>query len=174
MPRRTPALPFLALVVCVGTFAHAHHRQTPAVVALTQAGENDLPRVGSLSGNVVLSLAADNGRRIVKYKHPYADPPDVVFDGGGDNENPVVSIDGARVAFDSDGDFVGNHDPGRQVYLVKGDRIEQVARDPSGTSRNAALNSSASRIAFESTGDLAGENPSGALQIYFRASGLLV
>jgi len=156
----------LALVLLAPSLALAHHKQTPAVVRYTTAGNATLPRLADFSD--AYSFAVPQGSSHAIYRFPYNLTKTVLLSAAGDPAHPQAGLSARQVVFDSDGDPLGSGDPGRQVYLVKGTTILQLTHDSTGTSVNPAINGNGSLIAFESRGDLAGQNSVGAQQVYVR------
>lgn len=150
--------------------AAAHHRQTPAVLALTTSGDTPLPRVPA-AGKKSLTLAVQSGPHkqvvgISVFKTP--DQPTVV-QATGDNANPAISFTGTSFTWDTTSDPLSLGLPGRQVVLSLNGGLLPVSNDPTGTSQNASLDTVGLRVAFESEGDLAGTgNPPGKRQVFLR------
>jgi Tol biopolymer transport system component len=83
---------------------------------------------------------------------------------------PVVSTDGAVVAFDSDADLTGgNADLSREVFAVgiDGTGLVQLTDGPVGTeSRAPAIDATGTWVVFESNADLDGSNADGTFEIF--------
>jgi hypothetical protein len=136
--------------------AAAHHRQTPAILALTTSGDTPLPRVPA-AGKKSLTLAVKSGADtqvvgISVFKTP--DQPTVV-EASGNNANPAISYTGMSFAWDTTSDPLNLGLPGHQVVLNLNGALLPVSNDPTGTSQNPSLDTVGLRVAFESEGDLA-------------------
>jgi Tol biopolymer transport system component len=147
--------------------AHAHHRQTPPVVRLSQTGDNHLPRLAALSGTLALASVQAGGHEIIRFYVGKLLTTRV--SAAGDCQHPTVSGNGRSIAWDTNGDPLHSGDPGRQVYVESRGVIFQAAHDPTGTSANPALNHIGRVVAFESQGDLATTGNMGARQIFERS-----
>ena len=104
----------LLLVVALFEFvtpaAHAHHRQTPPVVALTTTGDAALPRLAPPSRKAA-AVVVDNSITVV---NPFVNPTLPVFQfQAGTNANPSISSNGRTIAWDSDADPIGTGAPSR-------------------------------------------------------------
>ena len=87
----------------------------------------------------------------------------------GDSLNPSISVDGMRVAFQSDADINGVNDgDNREVYLydIPTGIITQVTDSTTGDSMVPVLNSNGTLIAFVSGADLTGMNADGSDEIF--------
>lgn len=162
------------IVSClVGTSvsAHAVHRQTPPVVALTTAGDVALPRVPAGLKTIALAVPAGTGHKIVTVS-PWANPRDpatqTLVAASGDHANPAVSFSGRVVAFDTTADLTGGGPSGRQIVARTRKSLVVLSNDPSGTSANPAVDASGKQVVFESEGDLAGTGTPGVRQVYLR------
>ena len=144
----------------------AHHRQTPPVVALSVAGDDELPRGVVTGGTIALSRTRDSGHEIVRFQAGRLTT--VPVSAVGDCRNATVSGSGGTVAWDTDGDPLGSGDPGRQIVMQSGSSFIQATHDPTGTSIRPTLNRTGRVLAFESTGDLADTGNAGASQIFVR------
>ena len=158
------------LALAIASPAAAHHRQTPPLVALTSSGNTPLPRVAATGPRTIaLSIDAGGGKKIVSIS-PWRDRShpavQTLIAAAGDNADPVVSISGRSLAFDSGSDPLQTGLPGRQVIGALGPMLRQISDDPTGTSSNPAIDPSGTVVAFESTGDLAGTGNPGARQIF--------
>jgi Tol biopolymer transport system component len=147
--------------------ALAHHRQTPAVLALTTDGDTALPRLPAPGRTtVVLALPGGPDTAITALK-PYKTPLQVTSIAlTGDNQNPAVSFTGTVVAYDSTADPAGTGNPGRQIVIARSGVSLAGPTDPTGTSANPTVDVSGQRVAFESTGDLANTGNVGHLQVF--------
>jgi len=145
--------------------ALAYHRQTPPIVAITNAGDTPLPRVAAGGRRLVIAMNV-SGNQIFRQdrKHNLMEEITTV----GDNANPTVSASANTIAWDSDCSQLGCPEPGRQIFLWSKGTSVQVTHDPTGTSVNPALSGKGTRLAFESSGDLAGANPTGTRQVFQR------
>jgi hypothetical protein len=144
----------------------AHHRQTPPVVALSVAGDDELPRGVVTGGTIALSRTRDDSHEIVRFQAGRL--ATVPVNAVGDCRNATVSGSGGTVAWDTDGDPLGSGDPGRQIVMQRGSTFLQATHDPTGTSIRPTLNRTGRVLAFESTGDLADTGNVGASQIFVR------
>jgi Tol biopolymer transport system component len=155
----------LALVVCP---AHAHHRQTPAIVAMSTSGDATLPRLAPPSRKAI-SFTVDGAVSVVQpFRKPIAP---AFFFGEGTNANPTISSNGRTVAFDSDADPLNTGAPGRQIVEQNKFTLINPSVDPTGTSENPAVDIAGLGVAFESTGDLAGTGNAGARQVFYTKPG---
>jgi hypothetical protein len=155
-----------ALVVFALTpSAHAHHRQTPPIVAITTAGDASLPRLAPASRKAA-AVVVDATVAVV---NPFRTPTVPAFSfTSGTNANPSISSNGRIVAWDSDADPLGTGAPGRQIVEQNRFVLEQPVNDPTGTSANPALDLTGFTVAFESTADLASTGNAGARQVFLR------
>jgi Tol biopolymer transport system component len=143
----------LCLVLLAAAPAAAFHRQTEPIVQLTFSGDTSLPRLRA--GGNRLAVAVDlNGSQIFRLTTDRKALSPLTTQG--DNRNPSISSGGFIVAWDADCASVGCADPGRQIFMQVGNRVNQVTHDPTGTSVNPALSGRGRDMAFESNGDLAG------------------
>jgi hypothetical protein len=153
------------LVLALATAAHAHHRQTAPVVAITTSGDASLPRLAPPSRKAA-AVVVDTTIAVV---NPFRLPTVPAFSfASGTNANPSISSNGRILAWDTDADPLGSGAPGRQVVEQNRVLLQQVAVDPSGTSANPALDLAGIAVAFESTADLAGTGNAGARQVFLR------
>lgn len=146
--------------------AHAHHRQTPPIVAITVPGaEGALPRLAPPSRKA----AAVNVDDTIAVVSPFREPTTPTFTfAAGTNANPTISSNGRTVAWDTNADPLASGAPGRQVIRSVRFALTQPVVDPSGTSANPALDLLGLYVAFESTADLAGTGNAGARQVFLR------
>ena len=144
----------------------AHHRQTPPVVALSVAGDDELPHGVVTGGTIALSRMRGSGHEIVRFQAGRLTT--IPVNAVGDCRNATVSGSGGTVAWDTDGDPLGTGDPGRQIVMQSGSTFIQATHDPTGTSIRPTLNRTGRILAFESRGDLAGTGNAGASQIFVR------
>lgn len=161
--RRLPLLVVVALVAV--SPALAHHRQTPPIVAITQSGDAQLPRLAPASRKAA-AVVVDATIAVVS---PFRTPTVPAFTfSAGTNANPTITSNGRTVAWDSNADplGLGAAAPGRQIVVKSPFGLDEPVHDPSGTSENPALDLVGITRAFESTGNLAGANASGARQVY--------
>ena len=155
----------LAFVVCP---AHAHHRQTPPIVAMSTSGDATLPRLAPPSRKAI-SFTVDGDVSVVQpFRKPIAP---AFFFADGSNANPTISSNGKTVAFDSDADPLNTGAPGRQIVEQSKFTLISPAVDPTGTSANPAVDIAGLGVAFESTGDLAGTGNAGARQVFYTKPG---
>jgi Tol biopolymer transport system component len=167
-----PAIWLLLASLLAAAPAAAHHRQTPAILALTTSGDTPLPRVAA-AGKKSLTLAVKSGADtqvvgISVFKTP--DQPTVV-EASGNNANPAISYTGMSFAWDTTSDPLNLGLPGHQVVLNLNGALLPVSNDPTGTSQNPSLDTVGLRVAFESEGDLANTgNPAGKRQVFLRNS----
>lgn len=161
--RRTLAL---FAVAVLSTSAMAHHRQTPPIVQFTNGGDNSWPRAAAMSDRLVAALGSPGAKQIFIRQRDRQ--TFVALTHSGDNDNPVTALTSNFIAWDSNGDLLGNGSVGRQVYLLDNDELIQAAIDPTGTSRKPSINGIGSRVAFESAGDLAGTVHGGISQVFVR------
>jgi hypothetical protein len=165
-----------ALAVALASSASAHHRQTPPVTMLTDAGDTPLPRVPAPgTKTIVLAVSAGPGRKIVSispWKNRREPALQTLIAPLGAHANPAVSLGGRFSAFDTASDPLDQGLPGRQVIGAFLSALFPVSSDPSGTSENPSVDTTGRNIAFESTGDLAGTGTPGTRQVFLRdASG---
>jgi hypothetical protein len=163
--RRTVALLVLVLIALP---AAAHHRQTAAIVQFTFDGDNRWPRTAANGDRLVVALGAPGAKQV--YVRQRDRVTFLAITSTGDNDNPTAALKKNIVAWDSDGDLLGNGSVGRQVYLLSGNLLLQAALDPTGTSRNPSLNGLGTRLAFEAAGDLVGPPHGGISQIFVRSA----
>jgi Tol biopolymer transport system component len=150
--KKTRLLLFVWLVVAAAP-ALAHHRQTPAVVLNPLPGsDNFWPRLPALGERLAVALDTPSGRQIFQRQRDRRTFLQITTSGN--NDNPSVSARRDALAWDSDGDFLGNHDPGRQIYVLAGNMITQATHDPSGTATNPSFNGAGTRLAFQSQGQI--------------------
>lgn len=167
-----PTVWLLLATLCAAAPAAAHHRQTPAILALTTSGDTPLPRVPA-QGKKSLTLAVQNGpnRQILGYSVFKTPDTPTIVSATGDNANPSISFTGTSFAWDTTADPLNLGLPGRQVVLSLNGGLLQVSNDPTGTSQNPSLDTVGLRVAFESEGDLASMgNPAGKRQVFLRNS----
>lgn len=145
--------------------ATAHHRQTPPIVQLTLGADHSLPRLPAFGGVIGVVKPSGGARQISTFRL-YPNRIEELVADEGDNGNPALSLNGAVVVWDSDGNPLDTGFAGRQVFLDLSGVRTQVSHDPTGTSRNPAVSGTGSVIAFESSGDLAGVANDGVPQIY--------
>jgi Tol biopolymer transport system component len=163
-----PALVSALLLALVVSPAHAHHRQTPPIVAMSTSGDATLPRLAPPSRKAI-SFTVDGAVSVVlPFRKPIAT---AFFFGDGTNANPTISSNGRTVAFDSDADPLNTGAPGRQIVEQKKFTLLNPSVDPTGTSENPAVDIAGRGVAFESTGDLAGTGNAGARQIFYTVPG---
>lgn len=163
-----PALVSALLLALVVSPAHAHHRQTPPIVAMSTSGNATLPRLAPPSRKAI-AFTVDGAVSVVKpFRKPIAP---AFFFGDGANGNPTISSNGRTVAFDSDADPLNTGAPGRQIVEQSKFALVSPAVDPTGTSENPAVDIAGLGVAFESTGDLAGTGNAGARQIFYTMPG---
>jgi Tol biopolymer transport system component len=159
--RRLPLA--VALLAFVLPAARAHHRQTPAVTAITTAGDATLPRLPPPSRK---AIAATVDGTVTVY-HPFADATSPAWTfAAGTNANPSISSNGRTIAWDTDADPLASGEPGRQVVVDRQRTLLQPRVDPTGTSANPALDLVGTWVAFESTADFAGTGNAGARQVF--------
>lgn len=159
-------LAFAVVLLAVASDARAHHRQTPAVVAITTAGDASLPRLAPPSRKAA-AVVVDTAVAVV---NPFIAPTTPIFQfQTGTNANPSISSNGRTVAWDSDADPLGSGAPGRQLLQQSPFAVSQLTNDTTGTSTNPALDLVGVFVAFESTGDLAGTGNPGARQVFLRS-----
>jgi hypothetical protein len=148
--------------------ARAHHRQTPPIVAITNAGDASLPRLAPASRKAA-AVVVDATIAVV---NPFRTPSTPAFTfTSGTNANPSISSNGRTVAWDSDADPLALGGPGRQIVEQTHFGLLEPTVDPTGTSANPALDLIGISVAFESTADLAGAGNAGARQIFFQQAG---
>jgi Tol biopolymer transport system component len=82
--------------------------------------------------------------------------------------SPVLSPSGARVAFTSNGDFVGtNADGHSEIFRRRNNGTIAQLTDSPGTALFAqALDTDGIRTTFSTTADLVGDNPDGSQEVY--------
>ena len=158
----------LLVVLALVSVAHAHHRQTPPIVAITTSGDASLPRLPPPSRKAAAVVVDTTVAVVTPFRTPTV--PAFTFASGA-NANPSISSNGRIVAWDTDDDPLGSGAPGRQVVEQNLVVLQQVAVDPSGTSANPALDLAGIAVAFESTADLAGTGNGGARQVFLRQLG---
>jgi hypothetical protein len=153
---RVPAKVLLALgvlaLVAVAPVG-AHHRQTPAALQITYAGDNEWPRLAALGDRLVFARRVPpQGRQIFQRQRDRRSYLQITY--AGDNANPTAALGRDVIAWDSDADFLFSGDPGRQVFVRRNGLLAQVTHDPTGTSTNPSLNGPGTRVAYESQGQI--------------------
>jgi hypothetical protein len=143
--------------------AHAFHRSSPPVIAVTSSGDTDLPRVPS-QGRRSLVLVQTQG---IAAFLPFSTggQATMLANSGGD---PAVSLNGRTIAWEADDDPLERGLPGWQIVLSQDGNLSPGVTDPSGTSANPSLDKRAGTLVFESAGDLTGTGGSGVTRVYAR------
>ena len=158
----------VAVLALVVPAARAHHRQTPAIVPITTAGDASLPRLPPPSRSAAAVVVDETVAVVNPFRTPTV--PAFTFTQG-TNDNPSISSNGRTVAWDSDADPLDTGAPGRQIVEQSRFAMLTPAVDPTGTSANPALDLFGIGVAFESTGDLAATGNVAARQIFYRVTG---
>ena len=121
----------------------------------------DGTRIAFLSNRDLTGGNPDGNVEIVLYDTTTNSFTQVTNTTGGSNRSPVISSDGTRIAFDSDGDFTGgNADGDFEIFLydTTTNSFTQITNTIGGANITPSINSDGTRIAFTSNRNLTGGN----------------
>jgi Tol biopolymer transport system component len=151
----------LVTTLLLGSVASAFHKQAPAVLQLTIAGDTDLPRVPAQGRrSMALTRIVGPDTQMVTLLPFKTGSHATILAPTGTNTAPSASFSGRAFAWETDADPLQSGAPGTQVVVdLKGDLLHPVV-DPTGTSANPALDKSGRVFVFDSEGDLAGTGSS--------------
>jgi hypothetical protein len=140
----------------------AFHRSTPAVTALTLAGNADLPPIPS-QGRRLMALEQVG---IVFTLLPFSTGAAITVEAAG--RNPAVSYGGRALLWETNSDPLQSGLPGWQIIADQYGLLTMPAPDPSGTSHNVSADKRGQAIAFESAGDLTNTGVPNVRRVYVR------